>query len=99
MQRDKEIRSSTPLALLCACRGMKALEAAQLLVRELQLEGQLSPEDFLKQRESILDELFAKAPLLPGVERLLRHLHTEGVPQVRQAGRRGERRGFEDRAI
>jgi beta-phosphoglucomutase-like phosphatase (HAD superfamily) len=37
-------------------------------------------EDFLQQREEILDRLFPDAPLLPGVERLLRHLHAHGVP-------------------
>jgi hypothetical protein len=34
------------------------------------------------QREEILDELFATAPLLPGVERLIRHLHAHGVPMA-----------------
>eukprot|EP00798_Chlamydomonas_sp_ICE-L_P011388 gene11388-12088_t len=37
---------------------------------------------FLKQREEVLDVLFATAPLLPGVERLLRHLHTNKVPMA-----------------
>lgn len=61
---------------------MKALAAAQLLVDELCLEGQLSAEDFLTKREIILDELFATAPLLPGADRLIRHLHATGVPQA-----------------
>ena len=46
--------------------GQKALESARLLVKELKLEGQLSPEDFLVQREQELDELFPTAQLLPG---------------------------------
>ena len=48
--------------------GQKAIESARLLVRELQLEGQLSPEDFLVQREHDLDLLFPTAQLLPGDE-------------------------------
>jgi hypothetical protein len=37
-------------------------------------------EDFLVKREAILDRLFPDAPLMPGAERLLRHLHASGVP-------------------
>lgn len=46
--------------------GQKAIESARLMVRELQLEGELSAEDFLVQREKDLDELFPTAQLLPG---------------------------------
>lgn len=35
---------------------------------------------FISEREAILDELFPSAELLPGVERLLRHLKSKGVP-------------------
>ena len=45
----------------------KAIESARLLVDELKLEGQLTPEDFLQQREAELDELFPTSQLLPGV--------------------------------
>jgi len=36
----------------------------------------------VKEREELLDELFAKAALLPGVERLVRHLHQHGIPMA-----------------
>mmetsp|Transcript_14483 Transcript_14483/g.31463 ORF Transcript_14483/g.31463 Transcript_14483/m.31463 type:complete len:240 (+) Transcript_14483:61-780(+) len=60
--------------------GRTALAAAQILIDELQLHGQMTAEQFVKEREEILDELFATSPLLPGVERLIRHLSTSGVP-------------------
>lgn len=46
--------------------GKKALEAAELLVSELGLQGQISAEQFLKEREEALDELFPTSQLLPG---------------------------------
>merc|ERR1712151_1202912 len=61
---------------------MGALEAAQILVDDLGLSSELTPEAFVKEREELLDELFAKAALLPGVERLVRHLHAHGVPMA-----------------
>lgn len=62
--------------------GRKALEAAQILVDDLELEGKLTAEAFIKEREELLDELFAKAALLPGVESLIRHLHANGIPMA-----------------
>ncbi|KAK9785681.1 hypothetical protein WJX73_000973 [Symbiochloris irregularis] len=60
--------------------GQKALAAAQIAVKELQLEGQLTAEDFLRQREEQLDALFPTTQLLPGAERLVRHLKQHNIP-------------------
>lgn len=38
----------------------------QLLIDELQLQGQITAEEFLKQREEQLDKLFPTAALMPG---------------------------------
>ena len=46
--------------------GMKAMESARHLVDTLQLQDQLTPEDFLSQREKALDTLFPSAQLMPG---------------------------------
>ena len=46
--------------------GKKALEAAQVLINETDLHGQLTAEQFLKQREEILDKLFPTSELMPG---------------------------------
>ena len=46
--------------------GKKALEAAQVLVAELGLEGQITPEQFLTEREEALDKMFPTSQLLPG---------------------------------
>lgn len=67
-------------ALKTKMMGQKALPAAAIFVDDLNLRGKLTPEEFLVQREEILDALFAQAALLPGAERLLRHLHASGVP-------------------
>ncbi|PSC74063.1 (DL)-glycerol-3-phosphatase 2 [Micractinium conductrix] len=60
--------------------GKKAIEAARTLVSELDLEGKITPEQVLIEREEALDEMFPTAELLPGAERLLRHLAACGVP-------------------
>ncbi|KAI7840608.1 hypothetical protein COHA_005758 [Chlorella ohadii] len=60
--------------------GKKAIEAARTLVDELDLHGKITPEEFLTEREEALDEMFPTAQLLPGAERLLRHLHAHGIP-------------------
>ncbi|KAI8476765.1 MAG: HAD-like domain-containing protein [Monoraphidium minutum] len=62
--------------------GKKALDAARVMVEDTGLAGQLDPEDFLRQREAILDRLFPEAPLMPGADRLLRHLHANSVPMA-----------------
>lgn len=46
--------------------GMKAIEAARYLVDKLQIQDQVSPEEFLRQREARLDGMFPSAELLPG---------------------------------
>jgi len=60
--------------------GKKALESAQILVTELDIADKISAEEFLKLREEKLDELFPTSPLLPGVDKLIRHLHSHGIP-------------------
>ncbi|KAL3135113.1 hypothetical protein ABBQ32_008053 [Trebouxia sp. C0010 RCD-2024] len=66
--------------LKASTMGMKAIPASNLVVETLGLQGQLTPEQFLANRERILHKTFASASLLPGAERLLRHLHQNGVP-------------------
>ena len=61
------LRDSPCLRLHCLqMMGKKALEAAQTLVDELGLHGQITPEQFLAEREEALDSLFPTAQLLPG---------------------------------
>ena len=46
--------------------GMKAIPASNLVVETLGLQGQLTPEKFLKDRELILHKTFETASLMPG---------------------------------
>lgn len=62
--------------------GKKALEAGKIFVSETGLDAILTPEEFISQRESMLHSLFPESELLPGVERLIRHLHTHHVPMA-----------------
>ncbi|XP_078171826.1 (DL)-glycerol-3-phosphatase 2-like [Carex rostrata] len=60
--------------------GKRTMESAQICVNESGLSGILSPEAFLKEREGMLQELLPTCSLLPGVERLVNHLHAKGIP-------------------
>lgn len=47
--------------------GLKASEAAQVFVKETGLEGILTPEEFLRQREDMLKDMFPESGLMPGM--------------------------------
>ena len=48
--------------------GKKAIESARIFVDEFGLDGQLTPEQFLEERESMLQSLFPSCTKLPGEE-------------------------------
>ncbi|CAH2077939.1 unnamed protein product, partial [Thlaspi arvense] len=60
--------------------GRKAIEAATLFVEECGISDSLSPQEFIVERESMLQDLFPTSDLMPGASRLLRHLHGKGIP-------------------
>jgi pseudouridine 5'-phosphatase len=71
--------------------GKKAADSARILVDALQLP--ISPEDYLRERESMLASRFPKAQAMPGARRLTEHLARHGVPQAVASSSR--RRDFE----
>ncbi|KAG2429610.1 hypothetical protein HXX76_010843 [Chlamydomonas incerta] len=67
--------------------GRQALDAARVLCEDLQLTPEeITPEQFLVERDALLQEAFADAPLMPGAERLVRHLAACGVPMAVATG-------------
>jgi (DL)-glycerol-3-phosphatase len=54
--------------------GRKAIESARIFVESSGLTGLLSPEAFLEERESMLQELFPSCTLLPGTVLCLRNV-------------------------
>ncbi|GFR45450.1 hypothetical protein Agub_g6846 [Astrephomene gubernaculifera] len=67
--------------------GRAAMEAAQLLLAELALgPEQITPEQFLAERDALLESVFPSSPLMPGAERLVRHLAACGVPMALATG-------------
>uniref|UniRef100_A0A0A9DV18 glycerol-1-phosphatase n=1 Tax=Arundo donax TaxID=35708 RepID=A0A0A9DV18_ARUDO len=66
--------------------GKKAAESARIFVDECGLAGLLTPEQFLEERESMLQELFPSCTKLPGVLRLIHHLHANGIPMAVATG-------------
>lgn len=60
--------------------GKKSIDSARLLVEALDLP--FSGEDYLAERESMLQRLFPTAQAMPGAVRLTTHLHSHNIPQA-----------------
>ncbi|XP_042235718.1 pseudouridine-5'-phosphatase-like isoform X1 [Homarus americanus] len=60
------------------CMGMKGAMAAQLIIDSLELP--LTVDQYLKKIISQYDSLFPNANILPGAEKLVRHLHKHNIP-------------------
>ena len=60
--------------------GKQALESARILVDALRLP--ITPEAYLRERETMLTDLFPKAQARPGARRLTLHLARHGIPQA-----------------
>jgi pseudouridine-5'-monophosphatase len=60
--------------------GLPSLDAACYLVDTLSLP--MTAEQYLKERELMLEAKFPHAKPLPGAECLTRHLHAHGIPQA-----------------
>ena len=58
--------------------GRAAPEAAKMIVEHYQLP--YTPSDYLAMVESELEAMFPTCDLMPGAERLIRHLHSNNVP-------------------
>jgi pseudouridine-5'-monophosphatase len=71
--------------------GKKAIDSARILVEALNLP--IKPEDYLRERESMLVELFPSARAMPGARRLTEHLARHGIPQAVASS--SHRRDFE----
>ncbi|XP_020265852.1 (DL)-glycerol-3-phosphatase 2 [Asparagus officinalis] len=66
--------------------GRKAIESAKIFVEEMGIADQLTPEGFLEEREGMLQHMFPDCKEMPGVKRLITHLHANGVPMAVATG-------------
>ncbi|MBN2382360.1 HAD-IA family hydrolase [bacterium] len=60
--------------------GHTELEAAAILVEEL--DPPFTPQEFVESRTRILETMYPRAELKPGVDALVRYLAERGVPQA-----------------
>ncbi|XP_037522001.2 pseudouridine-5'-phosphatase [Rhipicephalus sanguineus] len=58
--------------------GTPEADAARTTIDSLGLP--LTPDDYMAALDRIFEETFPKAQLMPGAERLVRHLHAHGIP-------------------
>jgi pseudouridine 5'-phosphatase len=71
--------------------GLRAMDTATVIVTALELP--MTPEEYLRTRKPLLEELFPDAQPMPGARRLTEHLHRHGVPQA--VATSSDRRNFE----
>ncbi|KAF4519672.1 hypothetical protein B566_EDAN016769 [Ephemera danica] len=64
--------------LKASLMGFTGREAAKGLVDGIGLP--LSPEEYMEESHKLYQEYFPKSKLMPGAERLVRHLHNSGIP-------------------
>ncbi|XP_018021444.1 pseudouridine-5'-phosphatase isoform X1 [Hyalella azteca] len=74
----EEYGKAYPWELKVQCMGMKGDASAKLIIDSLELP--LTVPEYLEKIDLKYKELFPQAVLLPGAERLVRHLHKHGVP-------------------
>jgi len=60
--------------------GKRAIDSARILVEALHLP--IEPEDYLRERDSMLTQLFPTAKPMPGAKRLTEHLARHGISQA-----------------
>ncbi|CAF1112371.1 unnamed protein product [Rotaria sordida] len=68
--------------------GRSSLQAGQILIRELDLP--MTEEEYLIKSTALYMEAFPSSQLLPGVERLIRHLAAHNIPIGIATGSRRE---------
>lgn len=64
--------------LKCKIMGKQSHELASSIINELNLP--LTVEEFIVETRKIFDKLFLQSKVMPGVEKLLRHLHKHKIP-------------------
>ncbi|CBY36463.1 unnamed protein product [Oikopleura dioica] len=83
---DREYTFETKAKLM----GRKPLESAAILLKELDLEDQFTPESWIANVSEEYPKVFPKCVLLPGVQRLIDHLVANNVPIAISTGSSNE---------
>ncbi|XP_063851006.1 pseudouridine-5'-phosphatase-like isoform X3 [Scylla paramamosain] len=63
---------------LMAQMGLSATEMCQSICQDFHLE--ITPEEYKRRLALVYPEVFPKSTIMPGAERLVRHLHKHNIP-------------------
>ncbi|KAF5326225.1 hypothetical protein D9611_000414 [Ephemerocybe angulata] len=72
------------------CMGKPELEASRHLLSFFP-DIPLAIEDYIKERNELQDKMWPTVPLLPGVEKLVKHLKKHNIPMAIATGSRREK--------
>ncbi|XP_072933385.1 pseudouridine-5'-phosphatase-like [Epargyreus clarus] len=67
-----------PFSLKCQIMGQQSREFAGSIIQALELP--MTVDEFLVETRAIFNDLFPQCQIMPGVEKLLRHLHKHNIP-------------------
>ncbi|CAJ0599149.1 unnamed protein product [Cylicocyclus nassatus] len=73
--------------------GRKEKEAFIWLIDKLNIGDKITPEQYIKEYDSMLTKMYAQCKPMPGAERLVRHLHKKGIPTALCSGSRSSKYG------
>ncbi|KAL5549152.1 hypothetical protein UlMin_004383 [Ulmus minor] len=68
------------LSLKAKLIGKKPIESSRIFVEETGISEFITAEEFMVERQVMLEKLFPSSELIPGASRLIRHLHAKGIP-------------------
>lgn len=68
-----------PMNVKIKMMGLRSHDAGELFIREMNLHGKLTANEYLEQREKLHSEMWCTSRLMPGVEKLLTYAFESGI--------------------
>lgn len=77
---SRDLGKDFTFQIKCEMMGTKPIEGAAIAIDRMGLLGKISPEEFVKMYEEEMKQHCGKIKLMPGAERLIKHLRDHKIP-------------------
>ena len=68
------------MSLAKEIRGRSDIDVAKIIINHYKMD--ITPEEFNKKRDEVLNTLLPKSPLIKGVDRVIKKIHEKGIPMA-----------------